>query len=174
MPILLRILLMENPQFFFKSTIQIICKSTDLSSRMANVTKNTYRPKSWNPLQGAVDRYLNEREREITNGISSLRKLSKNEIQQPNNYKKVFEYVWEKKLCTTLDTSMDRWTSWKLHLHWQNTRKKFWIYLQETENDQSVANYLVVEDTKRERKPTVNPQKIMLSRSKAISTKQVN
>ena len=29
--------------------------------------------------------------RDITNSISSLGKLSKNEIQQPNNYKKVFE-----------------------------------------------------------------------------------
>ena len=42
------------------------------------------------------DRQINrqtDRQTDITNSISSLGKPSKNEIQQPNNYKKAFECV---------------------------------------------------------------------------------
>ena len=39
-----------------------------------------------------------ETDRDITNSISSLGKPSMNEIQQPNNYKKVYLSVFEKNL----------------------------------------------------------------------------
>jgi len=64
---------------------------------------------------------------DITNSISSLGKLSKNEIQQPNNYKKIItkRYLSELKKPKNykqlhLKTSKDRRTSCKLLLHWQN------------------------------------------------------
>ena len=64
-----------------------------------------------------------QREREITITFHHNRKLSKNEIQQPNTtqrYLSVFEK--KQKLKTTLcyKRSMDRRTSCKLHLYWQN------------------------------------------------------
>ena len=57
-------------------------------------------------------------QRDIRNSISSLGKPSKNQIQQPNN---VFECVWKKNYWQPyVTTSIDRRTSCKLHLRWQN------------------------------------------------------
>ena len=47
----------------------------------------------------------------LINSISSLRKISNNEIKEPNNFKKVFEFVWRKKTEIINNLLRQAWTS---------------------------------------------------------------